>query len=481
MAGAGRGALYRLRGFASGLNWRPTRFADDVSQYRTCHMCCVLPRRTVLLPCQHSLCEPCHGSRLKDGRVACPIDGEAFEESEWHMVDVPATKVENLKAHCWNEDRGCNFVGNLQAVLQHFEEQCGFHEVACPRCGDSVLNGDLPPRYEPGCSHGKPLATPDQDSWQGSAAALSDVSAELREIEEPLKEPSAAHHVHEGATALAMMVDLETGINELVQQTCTCEETLNEMGVAEPGILEAPNAEVTQAPGKILVTLNEARQAQQSTCSAQQERCAGGGSSASGGSNVDEPPVQPRQESTNDLQKLEGMVSGAVACLEEILQCARLQLALSGKPFVMVEQVHKSVLKPSPLDRMERRRAHFLLTVRNADKLGMHGEFGCTVSAEVKACRRQQSCFTVCIASPGLYSPLEVAFISSDSCEAAHLAKAMTVELRKCGYYYNLPERDGLVPASSGRLRLFYVDPKMCHWWDPLSLDELTFDVTAEE
>ncbi|XP_077496209.1 uncharacterized protein LOC144107095 isoform X2 [Amblyomma americanum] len=462
MAGAERGDLYRVRGFASGLNWRPTRFADDVSQYRTCHMCRVLPRRTALLPCQHSLCEPCHGSLLKDGRGACPIDGEAFEENECHMVDVPAREVESLKAHCWNEDRGCNFVGNLQAVLQHFEEQCGFHEVAGPRCGDGVLNGDLPPRYEPGCNHGKPLATPDTDSRQGSAAALSDVSAELQESKEHLKEPLEAHHAHDGATVRAMVLDLGTGINELVQQT--------------------PNAELTQALGKFLGTFNEARQAQQSTCSsAQQEHCAAGRSPASGESEVHEPSVQPRQENTHDLQNLEGIVGGVGGCLEEILQCVRLQLAPSGKPFVIVEQVHKCVHKPSPLDMMEKRRAHFLLTVRHADKLDKNGEFGSTVSAEVSACRRKQACFTVRIGTQGQYSRLEVAFISSDSCEAPHLAKAMTVQLRKCGSYYNLPEDYGFVSASPGRFRQFYVNPTVCHWWQAVVHDALVFDVTVEE
>ncbi|XP_077517183.1 uncharacterized protein LOC144128010 [Amblyomma americanum] len=462
MAGAERGALYRVRGFDSGLNWRPTRFADDVSQYRTCHMCRVLPRRTALLPCQHSLCEPCHGSLLKDGRGACPIDGEAFEENECHMFDVPVRKVENLKAHCWNEDRGCNFVGNLQAVLQHFEEQCGFHEVACPRCGDGVLNGDLPPRYEPGCSHGKPLATPDTDSRQGSAAALSDVSAELQEIKEHLKEPLEAHHAHEGATVRAMVLDLGTGINELVQQT--------------------PNAELTQALGKFLATFNEARQAQQSTCSsAQQEHCAAGRSPASGESEVHEPSVQPRQENTHDLQNLEGIVGGVVGCLEEILQCVRLQLAPSGKPFVIVEQVHKCVHKPSPLEMMEKRRAHFLLTVRHANKLSKNGEFGSSVSAEVRACRRKQACFTVRIGTQGQYPRLEVAFISSDSCEAPHLAKAITVQLRKCGSYYNLPEDYGFVSAAPWRFRQFYVNPIVCHWWQAVVHDALVFDVTVEE
>lgn len=378
------------------------------------------------------------------------------------MVDVPAREVENLKAHCWNEDRGCNFVGNLQAVLQHFEEQCGFHEVACPRCGDSVLNGDLPPRYEPGCSHGKPLATPDTDLRQESAAALSDVSAELQEIKDHLKDPLEAHHAHEGATVRAMVLDLGTGINELVQQT--------------------PNAELTQALGKFSATFNEARQAQQSTCSsAQQEHCAAGRSPASGESEVHEPSVQPRQENTHDLQNLEGIVGGVGGCLEEILQCVRLQLAPSGKPFIIVEQVHKCVHKPSPLDMMEKRRAHFLVTVRHADKLSKNREFGSTVSAEVRACRRKQACFTVRIGTQGQYSRLEVAFISSDSCEAPHLAKAITVQLRKCGSYYNLPEDYGFVSASPGRFRQFYVNPTVCHWWQAVVHDALVFDVTVEE
>ncbi|XP_077517177.1 uncharacterized protein LOC144128005 isoform X2 [Amblyomma americanum] len=219
MPDQGPRVLYRLRDHIAGANWRPTRFAEAVPNIRICGLCRMIPKRTVALPCSHVLCESCHKACTQDGGGVCPLDGDAFADDECGWTPLSERKAKDLKAHCWNEDRGCNFVGNLQAVLQHFEEQCGFHEVACPRCGDSVLNGDLPPRYEPGCSHEKSLATPDTDSRQGSAAGLSDVSAELREINMPLNEPLAAHHAHEGATVLAMLLDLETGINELVEVT----------------------------------------------------------------------------------------------------------------------------------------------------------------------------------------------------------------------------------------------------------------------
>lgn len=38
---------------------------------------------------------------------------------------------------------GCQYVGSLPTVLQHYEEECAFHAVKCPRCGESVLHAAL--------------------------------------------------------------------------------------------------------------------------------------------------------------------------------------------------------------------------------------------------------------------------------------------------------------------------------------------------
>ncbi|KAL1433721.1 hypothetical protein MTO96_012255 [Rhipicephalus appendiculatus] len=59
-----RTRLYRVSGHAvSGVNWRHTRFAEDVPQAHVCGLCGTIPASTVLLPCSHLLCEPCRGRK----------------------------------------------------------------------------------------------------------------------------------------------------------------------------------------------------------------------------------------------------------------------------------------------------------------------------------------------------------------------------------------------------------------------------------
>ncbi|KAH7974271.1 hypothetical protein HPB49_013605 [Dermacentor silvarum] len=98
MPDPGSRAVYMLSGHATaGVNWRPTRFAEDLPQPRICGLCCTVPKRTVLLPCSHFLCDSCNAARDKDGRRVCPLDMKAFEEDECSWIDFPAKRASNLK------------------------------------------------------------------------------------------------------------------------------------------------------------------------------------------------------------------------------------------------------------------------------------------------------------------------------------------------------------------------------------------------
>ncbi|KAH8029836.1 hypothetical protein HPB51_004871 [Rhipicephalus microplus] len=145
-------ALHRVCDTVSGVNWRPTRFVDElvVTRY-ACHLCRVIPSTTVVLPCAHGLCELCHaGSPLEDGRRVCPLDGKSFGEWDYEKCHLLVLK-KDLEAYCWNEEHGCNFVGPLVKVLQHFEQECTFHAFPCLRCGENVLRGKLSEHYAGEC------------------------------------------------------------------------------------------------------------------------------------------------------------------------------------------------------------------------------------------------------------------------------------------------------------------------------------------
>nr|XP_054925031.1 uncharacterized protein LOC129380205 [Dermacentor andersoni] len=95
----GRRAFHRVCNSVSGVNWRPTRFVDElvVDRY-ACGVCHVIPSTTVVLLCGHALCEQCQrGSVIQDGGSVCPLDGEPFCEDSCQKLQLPEKKKQNLK------------------------------------------------------------------------------------------------------------------------------------------------------------------------------------------------------------------------------------------------------------------------------------------------------------------------------------------------------------------------------------------------
>nr|XP_050031547.1 TNF receptor-associated factor 5-like [Dermacentor andersoni] len=179
----GTSVVHVLSGHAvTGVNWRPTWFAEDVPHSRICGLCHTVPERTVLLPCSHFLCGACSAARDQDGRCVCPLDMKTFEEDECSWIDFPARRAINLKAHCWNRADGCDFVGTITAALQHYETECAHHGLKCPRCERRVLHRDLGAHYVAGCARSDPSASGAQPNLQKSSLTSRGVSATLEEI-----------------------------------------------------------------------------------------------------------------------------------------------------------------------------------------------------------------------------------------------------------------------------------------------------------
>lgn len=203
----GEPPLHRVRHHVHGVNWRPTRFVDGVPYYHSCGLCNVIPRKTVLLPCSHVLCQSCYRGSITeddggDGRGGvCPLDEDPFEVHQCARIRLTATKLNSFRAYCWNQENGCEYVGTLQEVLAHCEEQCTFHTVACPRCRENVLHAELPAHYVAGCGGGSESSAeteessePDsehtynntsQTSWSMLKARLSELREERRETTKP--------------------------------------------------------------------------------------------------------------------------------------------------------------------------------------------------------------------------------------------------------------------------------------------------------
>ncbi|XP_070396625.1 uncharacterized protein [Dermacentor albipictus] len=175
--------VHRLRDHVvAGANWRPTRFVEAVPNARVCGLCNVIPKRAVLLPCLHALCESCHASSCHGGGMRCPLDQEPFEEAECVGVDFPARKANALKVYCWNEAQGCEFVGTVEGLLRHYENECAFHSVECSRCGVGVLHRDLHAHYVASCSTDACSADTDESSSEPAGLTLHELNAALEEL-----------------------------------------------------------------------------------------------------------------------------------------------------------------------------------------------------------------------------------------------------------------------------------------------------------
>ncbi|KAH7934651.1 hypothetical protein HPB51_028981 [Rhipicephalus microplus] len=201
--------VHRFRDHAvAGVNWRPTRFVDEVPSLRVCCLCRMIPKTVLALPCGYLLCQSClaassHGS---DGR--CPLDREPFKVAECSSCDLPVSAVNALKVHCWNEGHGCKFEGAMEVMLRHYEHECTFHTVECFRCDEQVLHSELPAHYSAGCSAAVSLACPKNTSLDSQAFTIRGVMGVLVEMKTLLR----------GANQEPLLPAMQSQVNELTER-----------------------------------------------------------------------------------------------------------------------------------------------------------------------------------------------------------------------------------------------------------------------
>ncbi|KAH6922718.1 hypothetical protein HPB50_018334 [Hyalomma asiaticum] len=176
MSRVGREVLYQVSDHAVlGVNWRPMRLVDEVPREHVCDHCHVIPRRTSLLPCKHALCDLCREGSTSVGSTVCPVCKQSCGEEGVKEVLLPERISSSLKAHCWNEEKGCEFVGTVETLLQHYEEACEFRSFQCTVSGETVLLKDLPAH----CDNGECVATGEASASSSDANVVSTLDAAL--------------------------------------------------------------------------------------------------------------------------------------------------------------------------------------------------------------------------------------------------------------------------------------------------------------
>ncbi|KAH7987022.1 hypothetical protein HPB51_026574 [Rhipicephalus microplus] len=90
--------VHRFRDHAvAGVNWRPTRFVDEVPSLRVCCLCRMIPKTVLALPCGHLLCQSCLAASSHGSGGRCPLDREPFKEAECSTCDLATRSVNALK------------------------------------------------------------------------------------------------------------------------------------------------------------------------------------------------------------------------------------------------------------------------------------------------------------------------------------------------------------------------------------------------
>nr|XP_054924903.1 uncharacterized protein LOC129383911 [Dermacentor andersoni] len=249
-----RGRVHRFDGHVvAGVNWRPTRFVDDVPSSRVCSLCRIIPKRMVVLPCGHNLCQSCYAGSHHEYLSLCPLDLRSFQEAQCIAYQFHDRKAITVKAHCWNEAHGCKYKGTIDRMLQHYENECRFHTVECERCGEGVRHIDLAMHYTygTGCSAGPSAAI--RESSEHTALTLAHLNAALADVKAMF---GCLNHDQ-------LLPVIQSQLNELTEQARNQEarfaEITRELRACEHKLKD----EMAQIAAKISSTVSHQRTAQQ--------------------------------------------------------------------------------------------------------------------------------------------------------------------------------------------------------------------------
>ncbi|XP_037528973.1 myosin-10-like [Rhipicephalus sanguineus] len=130
---------------AAAENWPPIRLKEVHRQFFICALCRTVPNRTVVLPCRHCFCDSCHSGIVEVNGSVCPLCNVAIKDRPCRKINLPAKEAGNLEALCLND--GCDFVGSIEEVVQHYEKECKYHTVQCPRCQRRILHRGMVSHY----------------------------------------------------------------------------------------------------------------------------------------------------------------------------------------------------------------------------------------------------------------------------------------------------------------------------------------------
>ncbi|XP_064479279.1 TNF receptor-associated factor 6-like [Ornithodoros turicata] len=193
----------RLVGFCETMDWRFTNFVD-LNPLMACSLCHIVPTVTFVLECSHVLCELCYQNLLQ-GKRRCPLDGEGFRETGTGKLILTPVQIGKQKARCYNFNEGCDFVGTVYEVKQHFFKECTFHAVTCTRCQVRVLRKEIVDHYVEQCvSRQSAIVCPPAGVSDAALEMGKKIDASLGIMTDRLSAIEEQLHSHAGAIRKAL-------------------------------------------------------------------------------------------------------------------------------------------------------------------------------------------------------------------------------------------------------------------------------------
>ena len=117
------------------------QFLEEPSEDLKCSVCLSVLRDPHLTSCcGHHFCETCI-KPIKSGTDRCPL---CQEKGFTSMLNKSLCRAVNeLKLHCPNSSKGCEWSGELKSVETHFDSECAYVKVNCCYCNVLVLRTRL--------------------------------------------------------------------------------------------------------------------------------------------------------------------------------------------------------------------------------------------------------------------------------------------------------------------------------------------------
>ncbi|XP_077494349.1 uncharacterized protein LOC144104999 [Amblyomma americanum] len=257
-----------LFGFSEEIDWVPLRFVKPLPENIVCSACKCVPKRNCFLPCRCVLCEPCYEQCKARGGI-CALDGQVCLAGQEDWREVSAEKIMKKEVYCWNRENGCEVVGDVSTMINHFHTTCARHSTRCPKCAASVLRRDMIAHLQSGCSE---LVLSRVLPDHGSAIPRSElevIKSALRDVKDALRNASREQDALRGTVAELAAVHQESlrtasteenDLEEIKEGLCRAEEIItenariNEKRLAE---LAALKETTEQGIGKLALAVEE--------------------------------------------------------------------------------------------------------------------------------------------------------------------------------------------------------------------------------